>query len=256
MHPIVFFLVTLAIFSIAALLGQLFRVRRSSQFESEELSVKTLLGASLGLFGVLLGFTFSMANSRFEERRQLEITEATNLQTLWYRTSFLPEPARSEERTLLRQYLPERIQFFDAAPNDPSYKEDLRQSALLQNRMWKIVDDASSEPRNPATIQFNAALSDSIQAAEKRTAASENRLPVLSWAILLLLGSMACVLLGVDLRAHSYLLRGMLQVALAAALVLTYDIDTPRVGFVQVRQRSMVRVQHLLDGTAPVDQDH
>ena len=36
-------------------------------------------------------------------------------------------------------------------------------------------------------------------------------------------------------------------------LALTYDIDTPRTGFVHVGQQNMVRVQNLVDA-APVDQ--
>jgi hypothetical protein len=99
LHPIPFFVVTLALFSVAALLGLWLRGWRDVHIEPEEFSVKTLLGASLGLFGVLLGFTFSMANSRFEERRQLEIAEASDLQVVWLRSSFLTEPARSAERS-------------------------------------------------------------------------------------------------------------------------------------------------------------
>jgi hypothetical protein len=246
-HPILFFFITLALFSGAAYLGLWFRTWKSQRIETEDLSVKTLLGASLGLFGVLLGFTFSMANSRFEERRQLEIAEATDLQILWFRTTFLPEPARIAERSFLRQYLPVRIRYFDEGPGGAGYEDALRESTTLQGRMWQVANAGTADPRGTGLIQFHAALTDSIQAAEKRTAALENRLPALSWAILVMLGMMACVLLGIDLKARSILLRGMLQVALASALALTYDIDTPRVGFVQVGQWSMLRTQQLMD---------
>jgi hypothetical protein len=248
LHPTFFFIVTLALFSIAALLGLWLRMR-SELLDTEEFSVKTLLGASLGLFGVLLGFTFSMANSRYEERRQLEIAEGSGLEILWLRSSFLTEPARSTERSLLRQYLPVRVQFFDARPDGQEYQETLRESMTLQRRMWKVANDEVTTHRDPATMQFVAILSDSIQATEKRTAASENRIPALSWGVLLLLGMMASVLLGADLKSRSYILRGMLQVALAAALALTYDIDMPRKGFVQVGQQSMLRAQELIDST-------
>lgn len=252
LHPIFFFAITLLLFSVAVLFGRWLRRWETDQSNAEEVSVRTLLGASLGLFGVLLGFTFSMANSRFEERRQLEIAEGSGLQVVWLRTSFLTEPARSSERDLLRQYIPVRIAFFDAKLGSPEVVDTLRESTTMQSRMWHLANDEVVTHRDPAALQFIAALSDSIQSTEKRTAASENRIPALSWAILLLLGTMACILLGVDLKSHSYLLRGMLQIALAAALALTYDIDTPRVGFVQVGQQSMLRVQHLMDMT-PVD---
>ena len=225
-HPISFFVLTLSLFSAAAALGLFFRKRRVEHFEPEEMSVRTLLGASLGLFGVLLGFTFSMANSRFEERRQLEITEASGLEVLWYRTSFLIEPARSKERELLRKYVPVRIQFLDAGFPGVVYEDSLRQSAELQRAMWRAADVDLTARNDPGTMQFLFALTDSITATERRTAASENRIPSLSWLILILLGVMSCLLIGVDLKSRSYLLRGLLQVAMAAALTLTYDIDT------------------------------
>src|SRR5580704_131208 len=105
----VFFVITLALFTIAALVGLWLRSWRRTHGEPEELSVTTLLGAALGLFGIMLGFTFYIANSRLEERRQLEVAEATDLQTLWLRTSFLSESARNTERFLIRQYIPLRI---------------------------------------------------------------------------------------------------------------------------------------------------
>lgn len=108
----VFFIITLALFTIAALVGLWLRSWRKAHSEPEELSVTTLLGAALGLFGIMLGFTFYIANSRLEERRQLEVAEASDIQALWLRTSFLSEPARSTERFLIRQYLPLRIQLF------------------------------------------------------------------------------------------------------------------------------------------------
>ena len=246
----VFFVITLALFTIAALVGLWLRSWRKTHGEPEELSVTTLLGAALGLFGIMLGFTFYIANSRLEERRQLEVAEASDLQALWLRTSFLSEPARSTERFLIRQYLPLRIQFFQTGPSGPGgpgYKEALRQGAALQARMWQVADDEAAGQRDSPAMQFLTTLSETIQATEKRTAAFENRIPVLSWVIMLLLGMMACVLLAADLKSRSYILRGMLQVALAASLALTYDIDNPRQGFVQVGQQSMMRVQNMIN---------
>jgi hypothetical protein len=247
-----FFVITLALFTVAALIGLWLRHWRRVRKEPEELSITTLLGAALGLFGIMLGFTFYIANSRFEERRQLEVAEANDLHTLWFRTSFLSEPAANTERFLLRQYVPARIQFFSAGPGGPGYEEALRQSAELQSRMWQVANDEAAGHRDSAAMLFLTTLSESIQAADKRTAAFENRIPILSWAIMLLLGMMACVLLAVDLKSHSYILRGMLQVALAASLALTYDIDNPRKGFVQVSQQSMMRVQNMINAT-PAD---
>ncbi len=65
-------------------------------------------------------------------------------------------------------------------------------------------------------MAFLSALSDCIDATEEQTAAFENRIPGLSWSILLLLGVMVSVLLGVALTSRSLILRGLLKVALSA----------------------------------------
>jgi hypothetical protein len=246
-HPIQFFVLTLALFTFAALLGWWFESRHTATFKQEELSVKTLVGASLGLFGVMLGFTFAMANSRFEERRQLEIAEAIDLGNLWVQTSLLAEPLHSLERNFLRQYLAVRIRFTDSGPDGPACDASVAESGKLQTQMWRVANEEFIAHRDPSTTTFLKLLSDSIDATEKRAAAFENLIPGLSWGILLLLGMMACALLGVDLKSRSLILRGLLQVALAAALALTYDIDTPRKGFVQVSEQSMLRVQTLMN---------
>jgi hypothetical protein len=50
--------------------------------------------------------------------------------------------------------------------------------------MWDVANDEATAHRDPGTVQFLTALSESIQATEKRTAATENRISELSWAIL------------------------------------------------------------------------
>lgn len=61
--------------------------------------------AILGLLALLLGFTLSMADQRFEARRQLMLDDAVALGGLNLRAGFLREPDATEFRTLLMDYV-------------------------------------------------------------------------------------------------------------------------------------------------------
>jgi len=63
----------------------------------------TLESAMLGLLALMLAFTFSMALTRFEARRDAVLTEANAIGTTALRARLLPEPQRSETLKLLRE---------------------------------------------------------------------------------------------------------------------------------------------------------
>ena len=89
----VLFIVTAVVFSIAVELG--FRAGRlkSEQLEKEHNpQMNTILGTSLGLLAFLLAFTFNMAGSRYDARKQLVLDEATAIETAYLRAQVLPAP--------------------------------------------------------------------------------------------------------------------------------------------------------------------
>ena len=62
-----------------------FRLSRQRRSEDEKEGSDFLAQATLGLLALLLGFTFSLALQRHEERRSLVIAEANALGTSWLR---------------------------------------------------------------------------------------------------------------------------------------------------------------------------
>ena len=65
--------------------------------------------AMLGLMGLLLGFTLSMAIGRWDDRRAIIIDESNAIGTLWLRAGFIKEPVRSQLRSALQEYNESRI---------------------------------------------------------------------------------------------------------------------------------------------------
>src|SRR5579872_3645407 len=61
------------------------------------------------LVSLLLGFTLTLAASRFAERRSLLVEEAVSIGTTYLRASTLPQPYRDHSRELLREYVDTRL---------------------------------------------------------------------------------------------------------------------------------------------------
>ena len=70
--------------------------------EKTRAQISVVEGALIGVLGLLLGFTMSMAVGRFEARRELVVDEANAIGTSWLRTQLLPEPQSSGIASLLR----------------------------------------------------------------------------------------------------------------------------------------------------------
>lgn len=205
-------------------------------------SLKTLEGAVLGLLGLLLGFSFAMSVNRYDMRKQLEVEEANAIGTTWLRTDVLAEPARARERQLLREYVTVRLQFLSAGTDRAAIAQALARTGELQNRIWEVGVGESSVRRDPVSALFLSTLNDAIDATEKRSAAFENRIPGAAWALLLFMGSAASALVGASASRRSRALVIVLPLVVGAAMMLILDLDSPRAGFVQVKQNSMMRV--------------
>jgi hypothetical protein len=70
------------------------RVGHGGRLEDDALRtlVGGIAGATLGLLGLLLGFTLSMAVARYDTRRMVIVDEANAIGTLWLRAGLLEEP--------------------------------------------------------------------------------------------------------------------------------------------------------------------
>ena len=69
-------------------------------------------GAALTLLSLLIGFTFSMAISRYDQRKTYEEAEANAIGTEYVRLGVLPEADAARVRALLKDYLDQRVLFY------------------------------------------------------------------------------------------------------------------------------------------------
>jgi prepilin signal peptidase PulO-like enzyme (type II secretory pathway) len=209
--------------------------------------VSTVEAAILGVLGLLLGFTISMAVTRFEVRKQLVLEEATAIGTSCLRTELLPAPEGSQIASLLHQYINVRVQY-GTTDNDPRQLDILhKQAARLQNDFWTRAVAYGKKDPNPVTIGLLLqSLNRAIELESARQMAFQNHVPESVIYVNGIVGVLAAMLVG-----YTFGLNGRRQIfsmcvlALAITLVLAIiiDLDRPRSGFIRVSQQPMIDLQ-------------
>ena len=83
---------TIVVLVLAAIEGgyRLGSYRHRQEGREKEAPVGAMVGATLGLLAFMLAFTFGMAASRFDTRKQLVLDEANAIGTTYLRTAMLP----------------------------------------------------------------------------------------------------------------------------------------------------------------------
>ncbi|HTR61741.1 MAG TPA: hypothetical protein VMH37_08560 [Candidatus Binataceae bacterium] len=243
-HPVLLF-VTLSIgFAAVHSLGvwdaQYFR---SGPEPEQRAQVGTVQTALLGLLGLMLGFTFAMALSHFDLRRQLVIDEANSIGTTGLRASLLPDRYCDEMLRLLRAYVAARLEFYQAGTDTQRLEASIEKTGNLQQQMWSNAVAAAHERPDPITNSFVLSLNETIDLSAKRLEALENRIPPVVWWVLFLAAAVACFLTGRLYPRQRTFAVFALPLVLAAVLGLIADLDAPRTGLIRISQRSMMRLK-------------
>jgi hypothetical protein len=219
---------------------------RRADNESDSL-VGGMVAAELGLLAFLLAFTFGIAASRFDTRRQVLLDEANAIGTAYLRAAMLPEPQRAEVRHLLRDYVDVRI----AAAQGESIEQAVRRLEDLHGRLWAAaVAVAEKDPRSVPVGLFVQALNEVIDLHAKRvTAGLRSRIPTPVWVVLFAVAILSCVAMGY----HGGLTRtsrspAILVIALtfAAVIWLVADLDRPSQGLLRVSQQPMIELRNTM----------
>src|ERR1041385_1929301 len=96
----------------SAQIGCLLRQRRKKMEEDEREDFGVILAATLTLLGLIIGFSFSMAVTRYDQRKNYEEAEGNAIGTEYVRADLLPPPAAARVRELLQRYLEQRLLFY------------------------------------------------------------------------------------------------------------------------------------------------
>ncbi|MBK9323523.1 MAG: DUF4239 domain-containing protein [Bdellovibrionaceae bacterium] len=196
----------------------------------------------LGVHALLVGFTFSMAISRYEARRELVVKEANAIGTAYLRTKTLPAPYDRSSQALLLSYLERNVQFGAMTYSHEDLRETLLDLNRHQERLWKVAQEMTTKFRGPIEALYLSALNEAFDIRNERLRALQNKLPASVLIILLITLSISIISLGFAERVSQRkagLWVFLLSVVFAIAITLIIDLDRPRLGLIRISQAPM-----------------
>jgi hypothetical protein len=247
--PSFVFVLSLLVLWLAARTGALFFRNLRQLEESDREDFKLIQGATLTLLALLLGFSFSMAITRYDQRKNYEEAEANAIGTEYLRADLLPVDEAAKVRELLKDYLDERILFYRTR-DAGELRAINERTANLQTALWAAVLAPPAIDATRLTALAVAGMNDAINSQGYTQAAWRNRIPLEEWALLLTIAVCANVLVGYGARraeASAYIF-ALLPVIISIALFMIADIDSPRGGLIHVRPQNLESLAQSLQG--------
>ena len=192
-----------------------------------------VMGATLTLLGLLIGFSFSMAVSRYDQRKNYEEAEANAIGTEYVRADLLPSGAGTQVRGLLRQYTDQRVLFYTTR-NARSIEKINADTAKLQSVLWSTVGTVAAAQPTPITALAVSGMNDVLNSQGYTQAAWWNRIPIAAWGLMFVIAICCNLLIGFGAHRTDRRIFLILPITVSIAFFLISEIDSPRKGIIRV----------------------
>ncbi|MEJ8822213.1 hypothetical protein WKW80_09190 [Variovorax humicola] len=243
-YPVLLFLLAVLVQWSSARIGFSVLRRKSPPDENASQDFGVIVGATLGLAGLIIGFSFSMAAGRYEQRKNLEEAEANAIGTEYVRADLVPAADAARIRALLSAYVDQRVLFYTTRDRRELQQVNER-TARLQGELWNAVKSPAPAQQNAVGALVVAGMNDVLNSQGYTQAAWWNRLPPAAWMLMFVIAISCNVLIGYGLRSttkNRWMLL-VLPLVLSLAFLLIADIDTPRAGFIHVVPQNLLSLR-------------
>jgi hypothetical protein len=237
------FLVSLILLLGCSEIGRQLAVRVAGKGRDQILPLESAL---LALLALMIGFTFSIALSHFDRRREAILTEANAIGTAALCGRLLPAPHAAEVLKLLREYAQIHLDITERIPSQTELSVVIGRSNALQEALWQqakavLVQNNGVVP----TGSFLQALNEMIDSQETRLTALRAKLPnvvlIALYGVTLVAAGFSGYASGLDER-RSRLPVHIMMITISSLILLIQDLDRPGAGFIEVSQQPMIDI--------------
>ena len=242
-YPLLVFGVSFFVLWLAARIGwSVLKKRRELEKEARE-DFGVVMGATLTLLALLIGFSFSMAIGRYDQRKNYEEAEANAIGTELVRAGLLLPADAATVRALLRNYLGQRVSYY-LTTDRQQLREINTHTAQLQNDLWSAVQGPASAQPNPVIALAVSGMNDVLNSQGYTQAAWWNRIPHAAWGLMVLIAICCNLLVGYGARNTKVggILLVILPLVVSIAFLLIADIDSPRGGLIHVYPQNLLNL--------------
>jgi len=239
-RPLLVFVTSLLTLWLSVHTGAYLSRRRPKLDEDERADLGIVLTAALTLLGLIIGFTFSMAITRYDQRKYDEAAEANAIGTEFARAGLLPEGDVARTRELLRKYLHQRVLFY-TTPDVRSLRDINLTTTQLQADLWSTVQVYGAAKPTAMAVLVVSGMNDVLNSQAYTQAAWWNRIPAAAWVLMLAIAVCCNCLVGYTAHHVQGRTRQLLVLPLivSTSFFLIADIDSPRGGVIRVRPQNL-----------------
>jgi hypothetical protein len=245
--PLLVFVLSLIFLWLSAQMGGFVHKRLRPLNEEDHADLATVLTATLTLLGLIIAFSFSMAVSRYDQRKNYEAEEANAIGTEYVRAALLPATHAERVRDLLRLYLHQRIRFYETRSQRQLEHVD-RDTAALEVELWSAVQSAAAVEPTPVVALATQGMNDVLNTRGYTQAAWWNRIPTAAWGLMAAIAMFCNLLIGYGAHRRGIILFLVLPLALSISFFLISDIDSPRGGVIRVSPQNLESLAQSLNG--------
>jgi len=222
------------------------RYRTKDTETSEDLGI--IQTATLTLLALIIGFTFSMAIDRHDQRELLEEGEANAIGTQYLRADLLPPKLASSTQDLLKQYLDQRILFYTRHNHEQAQVIGQKTDAIAQT-LWNEILPIARTNHSPTIALVVSGMNDVFNSQGYVQAAWWNRIPNTAWALMMVIAICANVLVGFGARnfKKNIALFMIFPFVIAVSFFLIADIDSPKGGVIRIEARNLITLKNALN---------
>ena len=246
-YPLLIFALSFFTLCLSVVIGALLRRVRDLKGDTHK-NYDVVLAAALTLLALIIGFSFSMATNRYDQRKNYEEEEANAIGTEYLRADLLPAAEADKIRVLLRKYTFQRVLFYNTHDTQQLAQINAR-IAQLQAELWSVVAESAESRPAPIIALVASGMNDVLNSQGYTQAAWWNRIPTAAWILMASIAICCCLLVGYDLRdmKAGRTLIPILPLIVSIAFFLIADIDSPRGGFIRVSPQNLISFSESLN---------
>lgn len=204
----------------------------------------------VGLMALMLSFTFSLASSKFEKRRQIIIEESNNIGTAILRCDLYNDSMRHLFHQDFNEYINARIAYYEAGTDEQKIQTALKNGAIYSHKIWNRAADYSHDlEHRVSTAQLIPAVNAMIDIVTTRENSRLSKVPPLILIVLGVLMLISSFLVGYDQKGkRNLVLITSFAVMTTIALYLILELDRPRRGLLNLNkeEQNIVELRELL----------
>jgi len=205
-------------------------------------------GAVYGLLALLVGFMFSGAAARFDNRRELVAKEKNAASTAWMRVSLLPADQQPGIRAAFRHYMDELIAYYAQTSSAHVLLDQTPSLRRAEKELWANAVRECTEPGNAdrECQLLLPALNDMFEAVDMERMSRLIHPPFIIF-IMLSVAAMATALFAgygmASSRARNWIYTIGIAATISIATWVIIELEFPRVGSFRVNAMDQVLVE-------------